>query len=231
VLARTESMDQLLALRQRMVRLTSVTMFPLFVLLAILAPVAVPWLLGPGWEQAIVPTQILTAAGAATILTDNIGAALMAAGRTRLLLWFGAGHFGVYAIAVIVASRYGIAGVCVAAATVHSAFLVVAYNRMLAGRPERTLAVIWGDVAAAGVACVALAAVALPLDMALKGAGTAPLVHLAVVTAVGGLAYLVVLRTAFPAAWGDLATLTRKVLPARPARRPVVDATPVGEAG
>jgi O-antigen/teichoic acid export membrane protein len=230
VLARTESMDDLLALRRRMVRLVTVTLFPVFASLAILAPVVVPLILGPAWEPAVLPTQILTAAGAATILTDNIGSSLMALGRTRTLLYFGAAHFAVYAVAVVFASGYGIAGVCVAAVAVHSVFLLIAYNRMLAGRPERTLEVFWGDVSAAGVSCVVLAAAALPLDIILRGTTTPPALHVTIVCSVAALTYLTALRAWFPDAWRDLATLLRKVLPSRPVRA-IVAGTPVREAG
>ena len=226
VLARTESVDDLLALRRRMVRLTTVTLFPVFTTLAIVAPVAIPWLLGPDWEPAVLPTQILTAAGAATILTDNVGAALMALGRARTLLFFGAAHFGVYAVAVLIASRWGIAGVCVAAVVVHGAFLVIAYERLLAGRPEKPLAVLLGDVSAAGASCAALAAVALPLELALRESGTATVPHLAIVCAVAAAVYLGTLRALFADAWGDLATLLRKLLPAPRRTAPRVDATP-----
>lgn len=227
VLARTEGMDELLALRQRMVRLTSVTLFPIFVTLVLLAPVAVPFLLGPGWEPAILPTQILAGAGAATVLTDNVGSALMAAGRARTLLLYGMAHFAVYVVAVLVASRHGIAGVSVAAVTVHTAFLVIAYYLMLQGRPERTIQVIWGDVSAAGVSCIALVAAALPVNIAIQNAGASPFIHMAVVSAVAGVAYLGALRLFFNGAWQDLVTVIRRVLPTLPAVRAAVTRRPL----
>jgi O-antigen/teichoic acid export membrane protein len=219
VLARTAGMDELLVLRQRMVRLTSVTLFPVFVTLVLLAPVAVPFLLGPGWEPAILPTQILAGAGAATVLTDNVGSALQAAGRARTLLIYGMAHFGVYVVAVLFASRHGIAGVSIAAVTVHSIFLVIAYYLMLQGRPERTVAVIWGDISAASISCVALVAAALPVNIALASADAPPIIHMAVVSVVAAVAYLGVLRAAFNDAWQDLATIIRRVLPSLPAVR------------
>ena len=81
VLARTEGMDEMLALRGRMVRLLTVMLFPALVVLALLAPTLVPWLFGPAWEPAVLPTQILAAAGAACLVIDQVGAVLMAAGR------------------------------------------------------------------------------------------------------------------------------------------------------
>ena len=78
VLARTAGTDELFALRRRMVRLLTVVLFPLLALLVILAPVVVPWLFGPAWEPAVLPTQILAGGGAATIVIDAVGSALMA---------------------------------------------------------------------------------------------------------------------------------------------------------
>ena len=40
----------------------TVLLFPLLALLVLLAPVVVPWLFGPAWEPAVLPTQILAAA-------------------------------------------------------------------------------------------------------------------------------------------------------------------------
>lgn len=213
VLARTAGMDELLALRQRMVRLTTVTLFPLFVTLALLAPTVVPWLLGDEWRPAVLATQILCVAGAATVLTDNVGSALSAMGRARTILNYGISHFACYAVAVVIASRWGIAGVAVAAGAVHSAFLVYAYWLMLRHRPEKTLAVLWGDLSAASVSSLVMVAACLPLNLVLKGAGTDALPHIALVCAVAAIVYPLALRLLFPAAWRDLVTVFSRVLP------------------
>ncbi|HEY4096000.1 MAG TPA: oligosaccharide flippase family protein [Baekduia sp.] len=213
VLARTAGMDELLALRQRMVRLTTVMLFPLFVTLTLLAPVVIPWLLGPEWQPAVLPTQILTGAGAATVLTDNVGSALSAMGRAKTVLSFGVSHFVVYAVAVVFASRWGISGVAVAAGVVHSGFLVYSYFLMLEGRPEHALTVLWEDLAAATVSSLALVATCLPLDLVLRSAHTAALPHIAAVSALAGVVYLGTLRTAYPKVWGDLTTVIRRVVP------------------
>jgi O-antigen/teichoic acid export membrane protein len=213
VLARTAGMDELLALRQRMVRLTTVTLFPLFVTLALLAPTVVPWLLGDEWRPAVLATQILCVAGAATVLTDNVGSALSAMGRAKTILNYGISHFAVYAVAVVIASRWGIAGVAVAAGAVHSAFLVYAYWLMLRERPERTLTVLWGDLSAASVASAVMVAACLPLNIVLTSAGVDALAHIALVCAVAGIIYPLALRILFPAAWSDLVTIVRRVLP------------------
>ena len=97
----------------------------------------------------MLPTQILAGAGAATVVIDAVGTVLMAAARTRALLGYGVAHFAVYVGAVLFASRWGLAGVSIAAVTVHVIFLVVAVRLLLHGRPERTLSFLWGDISAA----------------------------------------------------------------------------------
>ena len=213
VLARTAGADAMFELRQRMVRLLTVVVFPLLASLVLLAPVVVPWLFGPAWEPAVLPTQILAGAGATTVVIDAVGTVLMAAGRTRALLGYGVAHFVVYASAVLIASTRGLAAVCVAAVTVHVIFMVVAYAVLLRGRPERPLRLLWDDVSAATVGCVALVAAAWPTEKLLGNADAPPLVHVLVVGAVAAVAYLVALRVFSPSSARDLATLLRRVLP------------------
>jgi lipopolysaccharide exporter len=213
VLARTEGMDEMLALRGRMVRLLTVMLFPALVLLVLLAPTLVPWLFGPAWEPAVLPTQILAGAGAACLVIDQVGAVLMAAGRARALLGYGVAHFIAYAGAVFVAAGHGLAAVATAAFVVHGIFVWVAYDLMLRGRPERPLRLLWDDIAAATVACLALVVTALPVEIALREAGAPPLLHIVTVSAVAAAAYLVALRLGFPDCARDLAAVARRILP------------------
>jgi O-antigen/teichoic acid export membrane protein len=215
VLSRTAGVEELFALRRRMVRLLTVALFPLLALLVVVAPVVVPWLFGPAWEPAVLPTQILAGAGAATVVIDAIGSALMAAGRARALLGYGIAHCLVYVVAIVFASGHGLAAVSAAAVAVHTVFVVIAYRVLLHGRKESVLRFIWDDIAAGAVASIALVAAAWPADWALRDAGAPTLLHLLLVGAAGAVAYLAVLRTAFPAAWRDLAAAVRRVLPAR----------------
>jgi len=215
MLARTRGDQELSALRTRMVQLLTVLIFPLLVLLAVEAPVFVPWLFGHRWAPAVEPTQILAIGGAATLATDAVGSALMAAGRPRALLGFGWSHFACYAGAVLVVAPHGIVAVAIAAAVVHSAFLVVAYGLLLRGRAERPLAALWGDLRPALVSSAALALVAIPLSAALRDASTPAVPYLALVTLAGGAAYLVALRFAFPASLRTLRNFAARLLPGK----------------
>ena len=226
VLSRTAAMEQMFALRRRMVRILTVVLFPILASLALLAPVIVPWMFGPRWEPAVVPTQILTGAGAATVVINAVGSVLMATGRARALLGYGVSHFAVYAGAVLIAADHGLAAVSAAAVSVHLVFVVVAYQVLLHRRAEASLRFLWDDIAAATVSCAALVAAAAPLSAALDGARAAPLVHVAAVSVVGTAAYLATLRLAFPAVWRDLLGLLRRVLPVARLRAVVAQALP-----
>jgi O-antigen/teichoic acid export membrane protein len=219
VLARTAGHEEMLALRRRMVQLLTVTLFPLLVLLVLLAPKVVPWLFGPAWEPAVLPAQILAAGGAATLVIDAVGSALMAAGRSKAMLVYGVAHFVVYAGAVVVVAPKGLAAVAIAAAVVHGLFLLIAYQVMLGGRGGRALRFLWDDVRAAAVSCGALVAVGGLVEWGLRGTAAPAIAHMALVGGAGGVAYLIALRACFPGAWSDLAAALRRVVPARGIRQ------------
>jgi lipopolysaccharide exporter len=213
VLARTSSQEELSELRGQVVRLLTMMLFPLLTLLAIVAPVLIPWLLGPDWQPAVLPTQILAIGGASTLVIDTAGVALAAAGRSRAMLGFGVAHFVVYAAAVWIVAPMGIAAVAVAAAVVHTGFLVVSYSVMLARSGERALRQVCIDVAPASLASVGLAVVAVPASLALSAAAVPVLVQVAVVGLIGCGGYLLTLRTAFPGPFRELCKAVARIVP------------------
>lgn len=218
VLARASGPNEMLALRRRMVRLLTAILFPLLVLLALVAPLAIPWLFGPNWEPAVVPTQILALGGAATLVIDAVGPALMAAGRARALLGYGVGHFVVYAGAVFVVASKGLTAVAITATVVHVIFLVIAYQVMLGAHVGRALRALWHDVAPAASCCVPLAGAGGAAEWFLRDTGVPALGQMTAIALFGGAAYLVSMRVAFPGSWRDLDALRRRVVPARLSR-------------
>jgi PST family polysaccharide transporter len=213
VLSRATGASTMSAMRGRIVRLLTTVLFPMLVLLALVAPELVPWMLGPRWAPVVVPTQILVVGGVSTLVADMAGVAMMASGRVRSLLVFGLAHFAVYATAVLFLAPYGLAAVAGAAAVVHTAFLLVAYVFMLRGTGERPLRALWADVAPATVSCLGLLAVATPTSLMLSSGHVPVPVYLAAVTLVGAGGYLAVLRLAFSGAWRELVLLFTSVLP------------------
>jgi O-antigen/teichoic acid export membrane protein len=215
VLSRTGSEAEMHEMRLRMVRVLTVTVFPLLAGLVVFAPSVIPFVFGPTWTSAIVPTQVLAGAGAATLVIDAVGATLMAAGRARAMLGYGWGHFVVYATVVLIVSRHGIVAVATAAVAVHLVFLVIAYVVLQHKRDEGALSALWHDIAPAATATAVFLAVGAPIASAVRGAGVPVPFELIVAGAPALAAYLAVLRVAFPAAWSDLLTLVRRVLPER----------------
>ncbi len=215
ILARATGQDEMLALRQRMVRLLTVVLFPLLAVLVLLAPVLVPWLFGPEWEAAVVPTQILVVGGAATLVIDACGSSLMAVGRTKALLGYGIAHFIVYVGTVAALVHLGLPAVAIGGAVVHSIFLGVAYILMLGDDVDHPLLTLWQDLEPALVSCVGLVALALPANIALVNAGTAVIPHSLGTAAAAAVGYLLVLRIGYSAQARDLGAALRRILPDR----------------
>lgn len=215
VLARTAGPEELLALRQRMVQLLTVVLFPLLAVLFLLAPVVVPWMFGPAWSEAVVPTQILVVGGAATLVIDACGSALMAVGRTRTLLGYGIAHFVVYVGVVLALAHLGLPVVAAGGAVVHALFLGVAYIVMLRGQVRSPLRVLWQDIEPALVSLVGLAALAVPANWALADAGLPAVPHIAGTAIAAGVGYLIALRVGFPSSSRDLGSAVRRILPDR----------------
>ena len=232
VLSRSTGPEELQELRGQMVRVLTAVLFPLLAMLAITAPVLVPWLLGPDWAPVVVPTQILAFGGAATLVIDSTGVVLMASGRSRAILGFGVAHFATYAVVVWFVAPLGIEAVAVVAAVVHTAFVVVSYLMMVRGSMRESLAHIWHDVAPATVSSMAMACVAVPASLLLSAAHAPAFGQLAIVTVAAAAAYLVALRMLFRGTWRELMTMLSRVLPLdrlpRLRRRALVGPRPVG---
>ncbi len=213
VLARTRNDTELTVLYRQMVRMLTIVLFPLLALLAIVAPVMVPFVFGPRWTGAVVPVQILALGGASTLVIDAVGTVLMATGRARALLGYGTAHFIVYGLTVLAIVHLGIVAVAIDAAVVHTLFLAVAYVVMLEGWAERPLRRLWDDVAPATVSCLGLVAVALPAYLALNATQLPAIVRLVAVGLVAVPPYLLALRVCFPAAWRSQRAILARILP------------------
>ncbi|HWY18959.1 MAG TPA: oligosaccharide flippase family protein [Solirubrobacteraceae bacterium] len=213
VLARTSGAAELALMHRKMVRLLTIVMFPLLVLLAIGAPVLVPFMFGPRWTGAVVPTQILALGGASTLVINAAGTVLMATGRARALLGYGMAHFVTYGLTVFLVVRLGIVAVAIDAAVVHTIFLIVAYVLILHGSEERPLQRLWDDIAPAFVSCLGLVAVALPASIALTAAHVPAIVWLLALGLVAPPPYLLALRFGFPAAWRSQRAALARILP------------------
>lgn len=215
VLARTAGRKEMLEMRQRMVQLLAAVVFPCLAVLAIVAPVLIPWVFGSDWESSVGPTQILIIGGAATMAINACGSALMAEGQARSLLGFGVAHFVVYIGVVLLVAHLGIAAVAAAGSIVHAIFLGVAYHILLSGKVDSPLRVLWQDLRPALAACAALVGAALLADRGLSAVEAPAPALIAAVGIVGAGAYLGALRWWYPATARDVIALVARVLPDR----------------
>jgi O-antigen/teichoic acid export membrane protein len=216
VYSRSQNLDDMRALRARIVRFHATLIFPLLGTSIALAPVAIPWLLGERWEPAVLPTQILSVAGMTAAVMTGIGPLLLALGRPKVLLGWNIVSLVPYVLMIYFLAPMGITTVCIGVVGLRVATLLL-YQwfllQRLVGIPFRRL---WDDVGPATVATLALLAVAFPLRAALDSAGAPVLVTLSVAAAAGGGVYLLSLRAFFGAAWGDVTMLADRLLPRRP---------------
>jgi lipopolysaccharide exporter len=214
VLARAATPEALEEMRGRMVQVLSVVLFPLLAILAVTAPVLIPFVFGDDWAPAVGPTQVLALGGASTLVIDAVGASLMARRKTHTVLLFGWAHFAVYAGAVLLIAPLGLTAVALGAALVHTAFMVVCYWLMLRGTGRSTVACIAADLAPAVVSCGVLAGGALAVDVVLNTAHVGDSARLILVSTAGAVAYVLALRALFPRTWDLVLGFAGGVVPA-----------------
>lgn len=212
VYTRTEDPARRLALRQRIVRVNVVLVYPMLALFIALAPTLIPWLFGPHWSPAVLPAQILAVAGMASSVRNMHGPTVLAAGRPKALFLFCFAETLAYAATVWVASSYGLTLICVAVSGFQIASLLIAYTVLLRSTAGVPATQIFRDLGPALLASVPLLLVAMALRRGL--AGHVPVLLLLILAgAAGGGVYLLALRALSKDAWDDVALLVQRVLP------------------
>jgi O-antigen/teichoic acid export membrane protein len=229
VYSRAGGLEEMFALRRRVVRVVAALLIPSLAGLAVLAPVLVPWLFGPAWKATVVPTQILAVAGMVTVLSDTMSAVVLAAGRARGWFVYHLGCFATYAAAVYLAAARGLIAVCVVVVVVQALITVAAYGLLLRGLVARPLARLWEDLLPGAAGACAVAAVGTPLVWALTRGNVPAPPTLLVAGAAGGLAGAIAIRRASKSTWADLSNLVRRVLPGsargQKVEAPLIEAT------
>lgn len=212
VYSRTESRAQLRALHERATRVHAAVIFPLLTGLIVLAPVAIPFLLGPQWGASVTPTRILAVAGMVAAILTGYPQVMLALGLPRALLRFNVGMLLAYAAVIALAAGHGLTVVSIAVAVFYLGVLVGVYRLLLQRHLGISLRAIVSELGPAVAGCVALALVAEPLRV-LLAPELGPALTIALVAGAGGLAYGATLRAVSPPAWNDLGMLIARVLP------------------
>lgn len=223
--ARAPDIETRRAMRERIVRLQALVLFPLLGGLILLAPVAVPLVFGDQWDDAIVPTQILAVAGMMSAIQAGTGPLLLAVGAPGALLRWNATKIVLLGALVYVVAPHGLVPLAIAVTgfdIVRSLLGQQLLLRRYAGIDPRAL---WKACipAIAGTAAMLLAGWGL-LEAA-DAAGVPSAAAYALTAVAAPAVYLAVLAAAFPPALDDLRTVRDRVLP-RLVRRPPPRADP-----
>jgi O-antigen/teichoic acid export membrane protein len=213
--SRTRDLDQLRQLHERATRVHAAVVVPILAVGIVVIPVLVPWMFGPAWQPAVLPSQILCVAGMVAAVLTGFAQVLLAAGRPKALFRFNICVLAVYAGAVWVTATHGIVTVAIAVVGVYLFQLVAVYGilfRFVVGIPVSRMV---GDLAPAVLGSLAVLAIGFPLSEALRNmAAPAPIV-IALVAPTGLAAHIAILRTFFPAVWADLFGFARRLIPTR----------------
>ncbi len=212
VYSRIESREELRALHERAARVHAAIIFPLLASLIVLAPVAIPFILGSAWTPSVEPAQILAVAGMIAAVLTGYAQVMLAVGRPRALLLFNLGMLAVYAAAVAVAASHGLIVVSIVVSTVYMAILLAVYRILLQRYVGIRVARLIPELGPAVAGCLALAAVTAPLIHVL-GPQLGPFAALALVGSIGIVVYAATLRLVSPSTWRDLTMLLERVAP------------------
>lgn len=215
VLSRSDGIEHLLALRARMTRVTNVMILPMQALIVATAPVLVPWLFGPRWTDAVMPTQLLAVAGMASCATVNHIQVMLAAGHPRPVMVLQLVSLAGVVAASLAAAPLGVVGVCAAMAALFVLMTFAVYYFLLHGVLGIPMSALGTDLLPAALPMAILLCAAFPLTALLSSLGVPAFPLLATVWVLGAALYLVSGRQFFPAAFSDAGNFVARVVPAR----------------
>lgn len=210
VYSRAVGMEELRAVRTRIVRGHAAVLIPLLAVFIAVAPVLIPWLFGPAWEPSVRPAQILAVAGMADAVVTGGGPLMIAVGQPGHLLRFNLALFVSYGAMIYVLAPYGIETVAIGVA-VFGVVTVLAVQAVLLG-PAIGLSFrqLWFDTRAGLAVGAALLLVAGGLRRGLVTLELDPFFVLLIVSAAASGLYLLLLRSFFGAEWDDLRSVVTR---------------------
>ncbi len=227
IYSRTSDLTAMKRLHERATRIHGAVVAPLLAILIVTAPELVPLVFGDAWRAAVEPAQILAVAGMIAAILTGYPQVMLAAGRPRPLMVFNCCVLVVYGVAIYLTAGQGLVAVAIAVVAIHIAILAAVYLilfRRVLGLPIGRLVT---DLAPAVAGSALVLAVGFPLADLLRQAHTAPPLVILVAGLAGVGAQALTLRALFPAVWADVASLVRRLLPARfPVGRPAISSSP-----
>ena len=180
-------------------RLLGAINFPLFLGLAVLAPVLVPAVFGTQWTPAVALVQLLAGVAMFRAVGNPVGALLLSQGRADLGFAANLVISLLQVPAVVVGARVGgAAGVAVALLALQAGVFGLAYLVLIRPVLGSCLGAYLGSIArpllAASIMTVAMALLPAP-------ASWAPWTQLALYSGVGVLVYMIVSHSLLPREW------------------------------
>lgn len=224
VYSRAVGMDELRAVRTRIVRGHASTLLPLLAVFIAAAPVLVPWLFGPAWEPSVRPAQILAVAGMADAVVTGVGPLMIALGRPGVLLRYNLVVFGAYALMVFVLAPHGIEAVAIGVALFGIANVLSSQLVLLRPTAGLSFRQLWMDTRAGVVVGAIMLLVGTTARESLKQAGLGDVGIVVGVCLVSSVVYVLVLRRFFILEWSDIRAVVTK------ARREPESTSSAGEA-
>jgi teichuronic acid exporter len=113
------------------VQLVSVISFPLFWGLAIIAPEAIPWLLGAKWIDAVIPIQLLSIVMPIRFIGTVYAPLISGKGRPDVQMWNMVLAIIIMPTAFYIGSRWGIVGLSLAWVIAYPLLFIIMTSRVL----------------------------------------------------------------------------------------------------
>lgn len=206
------NIDQLRDAVKRMLLILSLVTFPLLIGLFVIADDFILTLYGSQWRGAILPLRIMIIFTLRHSVGTTSSALFKAVGRTDISFKLGAATIPFYLISIWLGAKYGIVGVAIAITLVRTLFGLIGFEMMGRCLKQSFWQVISPMVPAfmvsfwmGGVVYL----VNLFLDPFLEGSN---LLSLIISIAIGGLTYLILLRTIYRKLAEELARVTAPML-------------------
>ena len=195
---------------QKLVRLSAVLAFPLFVGMASVAPVALPLLLGDRWDEAVVPFVLFCLALPLRTAHSLVATVLFALGRAQIsfrvvLIWA-----AVLTPMFVVGLQFGVGGVAGAWAI----GFPIAYllgTRLVASALSIPLSSLWAPMLGPAIAAAGMAGIVLVVQSLCEGVLPAQ-ATLALQILAGALTYGVLLRIFFREAFDEIFDLLGRLV-------------------
>jgi PST family polysaccharide transporter len=195
---------------------TALIVYPLLTLAIVAEPDLVPLVLGESWLPAVIPMQIFTAVAFGMVVFKLVGPLFLSFGRTNLIFRWSIAEAVLIIIGVVIGLHWGIIGVAVGylvARYLIGPVILASAIKLIGLRSSdyiRAVLPVW-------VSCAAMALVWLALRIASDEAGLPTLAAVSIASAAASLAYLALVRFAFPSTWEAARKVARLVATRRQA--------------